>query len=130
MCYHHGLVREILKRGEDPNFPCPNTGKTALHTAVDVLWDDEFVDWNTPKPMVVIAELLKGRADPNFRDNTGCTPFHNFIYGCHNEETRTAGVIIWVDYGANPDIRNNDGSNCRSCGTHLLLASLREAIEN
>lgn len=80
--------------------------------------------------MVVIAELLKGGADPNLRDNTGCTPFHDFIYGCHNEETQTAGVIIWVDYGANPDIRNNHGSNCWNKSDDAAHASLREAIEN
>lgn len=126
---HRGLVSELLKRGEDPNVPDGRFGWTALHTAVDLIWDDQLDDRNTPRSMVVIAELLKGGADPNFRDLTGCTPFHNFIYGWHNEETRTSGVITWVDYGGNPDIRNNDGSNCWSCGNLSLLASLREAIE-
>lgn len=123
MCHHHGLVSEILNRGADPNLPCPESGWTALHMAV---LSDEFDDWNTPAPMAVIAELLKGDADPNIRDYTGCTPFHHFTHRYHNEETQTAGVITWVDYGANPDIQNNDGSNCWSCGNHSLLASLRE----
>lgn len=66
--------------------------------------------------MVVIAELLSGGADPNVRDNTGCTPFHNFIHGRHNQETKTAGVITWVDYGAKLDIQDYYASNCwNSC---------------
>ncbi|KAL0635425.1 hypothetical protein Q9L58_005633 [Maublancomyces gigas] len=129
-CQHVGLVRELLKRGEDPNVPCLETGETALHTAVDMLWAVSY-DLNSPDTMIVIAELLKGGADPNFRDYTGSTPFIKFfIYGYHNEETQKASVIIWVDYGANPEIRNNYGSNCWSRSNDEAHALLREALEN
>lgn len=102
---------------------------TALHTAVDLIWDNQLDDRDTPRSMVVIAELLKGGADPKFRDYTGCTPFHDFINKCHRE-TRTTSVITWVAYGANFDIQNNRSFNCRNCGKPSLPRSIRQAIEN
>lgn len=98
-CHHRGLVSDLLKRGEDRNLACPETGKTALYTAVDMLLD-VLDDGNKPGPTVVVAELLRSGADLDaiYRYNTGRTPFHDFMRCFHKEDPETVGLIILVEY--------------------------------
>jgi ankyrin repeat protein len=74
------LVRLLLKRGAKVNAQSwPPVGETPLHLAV--LWEYE------------IAEvLLEHSADPNMKDDDGCTPLHQLLI-YHKDTVQVLGLM-------------------------------------
>ncbi|MDT7870811.1 MAG: ankyrin repeat domain-containing protein, partial [Thermoproteus sp.] len=84
-------VRELLKKGADPNVR-DESGDTPLHKAAD----EGRVD--------VVRLLLERGADPNVKNENGDTPLHWAAYKGHVDVAR-----LLLEHGANPTVKNKDG---------------------
>lgn len=84
-------VKELLKKGTNPNVKDDLHGYTPLHEASLKCFSD------------IVEMLLENSADPNIGDNSGFTPLHlAVISGCEKV------VSILLKYGADPKIKNSE----------------------
>jgi len=117
-------VRELLKKGADPNTQ-DKYGWTPLHDAaregrVDVVKlllehgadpnvknkdGNTLLHWTADEGRVEVARLLlEHGVDPNTQDKDGETPLHLAAFWGHVEVAR-----LLLEHGANPTVKNKDG---------------------
>ncbi|TGV29587.1 hypothetical protein EN829_039785 [Mesorhizobium sp. M00.F.Ca.ET.186.01.1.1] len=97
------MVQMLVARNVNLNASDSNFGYTALIESVRAGNEE-------------VAEILvKGGADPNFRDNNGWTALHHAVYkGIVNI------VELLIGAGANVDTKSNNGETAYTLATHFF----------
>jgi ankyrin repeat protein len=116
------IMRWLLSHGANAS-ACKDLGRTALHRAASHV------------NLEVVQMLLEYNPDIGLRDDYGDTPLHDILewIGPSTEEKVVEIVRRLLEYGADPNIRRNNGSSrstplhqASSCGslevTRLLLS--------
>ena len=76
-------------------------GYTPLHHCL--------TSYSNSTTMSMATQLLKAGADPNLQNRFGCTPLFEPVMAANHD-----AVKLLLDYGADPDIKENDaGISCR-----------------
>jgi cytohesin len=87
-------LKELLKRGEDPNKRYEHNMTVLHHLAMTCSVIDAFIG----NCVDVARVLLENGADPNARDEWGQTPLHLAAYDGHRDLVR-----LLLEYGADPN---------------------------
>jgi hypothetical protein len=95
------LVRQLLCRGADVNrvFPQAKSRKTMLHTVCASPYE---------KNIPIARILLCFGADPNVRNDEGCTPL-TLVAGYEEKKYGLGMAKLLLEFGADPRLPNNKG---------------------
>jgi len=100
------IIDALVRAGSDINAE-DQDGNTALHLAVHCFAFDPSSDGANP---IAARALLERGADPNHRNKLGETPLHFAVRGVSEDGgDGLTCVRILLQYGANPDLIDNDG---------------------
>jgi len=102
---HQKILTKLLELGANIHAK-DIAGYTPLHHCLTT--------YSNPTTMSMAKQLLVAGADPNLQNRFGCTPLFEPVMAANFE-----AVKLLLDYGANPDIKENDGISCRYTASFL-----------
>ncbi|GAC1669237.1 MAG: hypothetical protein NVS9B4_25290 [Candidatus Acidiferrum sp.] len=108
--YRHKMADELIKAGA--NVRARNRrGYEPLHAAA--FGSPGSPRWDPAAQTATIVRLIEAGGDPNAQNMDGATPLHRAV------RTRCAGAVrALLDHGANPAIRNKNGSTAMKLALH------------
>ena len=113
---HQQILTKLLELGANIHAK-DIAGYTPLHHCL--------TSYSNPTTMSMARQLLKAGADPNLQNRFGCTPLFEPVMAANLD-----AVKLLLEFGADPDIKENDGGiSCRYTATYLPKV-MKEAIMN
>ena len=105
---HEKIMKKLLELGANINAR-DVAGNTPLHHCLT------SVSNSITRSMA--RELLNSGADPNTKNRFGCTPLYEPVQAANLDS-----IKLLLEFGADPDIEDNDGLSCRKLGHHSKVS--------
>ena len=102
---HIEILEKLLEMGANPNAK-DFAGHTPLHHCLSAVGN------STTLAMAQI--LLKAGVDPNIQSRFGHTPLFECV-----QSAKFDFICVLLKYGADPDVKDNDGIDCRQLASQF-----------